>query len=561
MSRFQIRRLFFVISSLALIILAVQRLPLQAADELTAKVDQLFSEWNTKTSPGCTLAVIRDGRIIYERGYGMARLEDDIPLTPDKIFDIGSVSKQFTAACVVLLAEDGQISLDDDVRKYIPGLPRYESPITIRHLIHHTSGLRDYNGLLEFAGFRPESDCPNVDEALDIVCRQKRLNYPPGQEFLYTNTGYFLLGQIVEKVSGRTLNEFAQQRIFRPLGMLHTLYQDDHLQVIKNRATGYDRAGKGFRLDMSNWDETGDGNVYTSVEDLFLWDQAFDNGKLGRGLMDSLQVVGTLNDGTKLDYAFGLRIGEYKGLKCVSHGGAWAGFRAAITRFPSERFTVICLANLSDIDPDGLSCRVADIYLAGRLKEPEKIQVKIPATYPVPQRDLEALAGSYREERTGRWVVLSAGKNLLTAAIDLREIALTPTSPTTFAAVNTPPAVSLEFLPRSAGRPAAVVKLGENVMRLVRASPLRPLSASGLREYAGDYVSDELLGAVYVLDLGKDGLALRCRSLPRIVLKPMADNQFIAGSFSLDFERGADQKITGFKLSEPGLAGIVFARR
>lgn len=262
-----------------------------AADETTDKVDKIFASWDKTTSPGAALAVIRDGRIIYKRGYGMAKLEDGIVMTSDKIFDIGSVSKQFTATCVVLLVRQGKVSLDDNVRKYIPELPDYGTPITVRHLLHHTSGLRDYNALLELAGFRGDSDCPNVDEALEVICRQKKLNYPPGEEYSYTNTGYFLLSQIVERVSGKSLNAFAQENIFKPLGMEHTLYQDDHTQIIKNRASGYDPAEQGFKLDMSNWNETGDGNVYTSVEDLYLWDQAFYNYKLGKEVMDMLHTI------------------------------------------------------------------------------------------------------------------------------------------------------------------------------------------------------------------------------------------------------------------------------
>ena len=292
---------------------AALAISLLAADEKTDKVDKVFAQWDTTTSPGCALAVVRDGQLIYKRGYGMAKVEDDIVMTPDRIFDLGSVSKQFTATCVAMLAREGKLSLDDDIRKYFPDLPQYERPITVRHLIHHTSGLRDYNGLLVLAGFRSESDCPNVDEALELVYRQKNLNYSTGGEYSYTNTGYFLLGQIVEKVSGQSLNQFAQERIFKPLGMTHTLYQDDHRQIIKNRATGYEQAEKGYRLNMSNWDETGDGNVYSSVEDLFLWDQAFYNYKLGKDLMDMLHTVGVLNDGKKLDYAFGLVITEHKG--------------------------------------------------------------------------------------------------------------------------------------------------------------------------------------------------------------------------------------------------------
>ena len=236
---------------------------LLAADETTDKVDKIFASWDKTTSPGATLAVIRDGRIDYKRGYGMAKIEDGIVMTPDKIFDIGSCSKQFTATCIVMLVRDGKISLDDNVRKYLPELPDYGTPITVRHLLHHTSGLRDYNELLDLAGFRGDSDCPTVEEALKVICLQKKLNYAPGAEYSYTNTGFFLLSQIVERVSGKSLNAFAQERIFKPLGIEHTLFQDDHTQIIKNRATGYEPAGQGFRLDMSNWDETGDGNINT----------------------------------------------------------------------------------------------------------------------------------------------------------------------------------------------------------------------------------------------------------------------------------------------------------
>ncbi len=191
--------------------LVVVLLPLLlAGDEKTAQVDKLFAAWDTKTTPGAALAIIRDGRIIYERGYGMAKLEDDIAMTPSKIFDIGSVSKQFTAACVAILVHDGKIAVKDDIRTYLPEMPAYEKPVTIDHLLHHTSGVRDYNNLLSLAGFRTESDCPTVEEALTIITRQKKLDFLPGDEYSYSNSGYFLLGQIVERVSGKSLNAFAQ---------------------------------------------------------------------------------------------------------------------------------------------------------------------------------------------------------------------------------------------------------------------------------------------------------------------------------------------------------------
>ena len=374
-----------------------------AADETTDKVDKLFAQWDKTTSPGAALAVVRDGKIIYKRGYGMAKLEDGIVMTPAKLFDIGSCSKQFTATCVVMLVRDGKVSLDDNVRKYIPELPDYGTPITVRHLLHHTSGLRDYNALLELAGFRGDSDCPTVDEALEVICRQKKLNYPPGEEYSYTNTGYFLLSQIVERVSGKSLNAFAQERIFKPLGMTKTLFQDDHTQIIKDRATGYS-AGEGgtFRIYLSNWDETGDGNVYTTVRDLAKWDQAFYSGALGKDLMDMLQTTDVLNSGKKIDYAWGLVVTEYRGLRVVEHGGAWVGFRAALVRFPDQKFSVIILSNLDSFDPSGLAFKVADICLAGQFKGPEKPRLKRPAPkFPAADpsaAELAAYSGTYVSE-------------------------------------------------------------------------------------------------------------------------------------------------------------------
>jgi CubicO group peptidase (beta-lactamase class C family) len=535
---------------------------LLASGEITDKVDKVFAQWDTTTTPGCALAVVRDGQIIYRRGYGMAKLEDDIVMTPDKIFDLGSVSKQFTATCVAMLAREGKISLDDDIRKYFPALPQYDRPITVRHLIHHTSGLRDYNGLLVLAGFRSESDCPNVDEALELVFRQKRLNYPTGEEYSYTNTGYFLLGQIVEKVSGQSLNQFAQESIFKPLGMIHTFYQDDHRQIIKNRATGYEKAEKGYKLNMSNWDETGDGNVYTSVEDLYLWDQAFYNYKLGKDLMDMLHTVGVLNNGDKLDYAFGLVIRDYKGLKNVGHGGAWAGFRAAISRFPEQKFSVICLANLDSINPTDLCSKVADIYLADLIKEPVKAEKEKPKPYPLSQKEIGEKAGNYRDERLGRWIVISVDKDKLKAAVSGQEFVLTPTGQTTFTALEAPFPVTLEFPPAETGRPATAIFKGRGAAtNFIKAAPLKPLTEAQLGEYAGTYTSEELLGAKYRLGVEKGSLVVTFRSIPPTQLKAMAADQFSAGFFNLDFVRDKGNKISGFKLSMGRVAGLAFVKK
>jgi CubicO group peptidase (beta-lactamase class C family) len=534
-----------------------------AADEKTDKVDKLFAQWDTIVTPGCALAIIKDGEIIYKRGYGMAKIEDGIVMTPSKIFDIGSVSKQFTATCIVMLIKEGKVSIDDDIRKYFPEMPKYEKPITVNHLIHHTSGLRDYNGLLELAGFRPESDCPNVDEALEVIFKQKKLNYAPGEEYSYTNTGYFLLGQIVERVSGKSLNEFAQERIFKPLGMKHTIYQDDHTQIIKDRATGYDQTDKGYKIDLSNWDETGDGNVYTSVEDLYLWDQAFYNNKLGQDIMDMLHTVGALNNGKKIDYAFGLTVTEYKGLKVVEHGGSWAGFRAAIMRFPDQKFSAICLANLSDINPSGLCFKVADIYLADLLKEKPKEEKKKPEPVSLSKQELEEKAGNYQDDKFGTWISLAFKDEKLSMRLGgRREYVLAPVSKTTFVALDAPAEIIIEFLPATKGKlNKAVVKVeGEERYNLVKAAPLSPLTPAKLKEYAGDYVSEELLNAKYRFVVEKDNLILKFRSASKEQLKAMAPDKFSLGGLNIEFFRKGD-RVAGFNLSIGRAAGIEFVKK
>ena len=456
--------------------------PAAGPDEKLPSIDKLFAAWDTTTSPGVALAVIRDGAIIYKRGYGMARIEDGVVITPSKIFDVGSVSKQFTAACVAILVREGKISPADDIRKFFPRMRVYEKRITIDHLIHHTSGIRDYNSLLAFAGFRPESDCPTVEESREIIFRQNKLNYPPGREFSYTNSGYFLLGQIVEQVSGKSLNAFAQERIFKPLGMIHTLFQEDHTQLIPNRAVGYDPAGGGFKIDMSNWDETGDGNIYTSVEDLFLWDQAFYSNALGKDVMDLLHTPGVLADGTEIEYAWGLRVSTYRGLKIVEHGGAWAGFRAEILRFPEQRLSVIALSNRSDFD--GSACfKIAELYLGDRMIE------------------------------------------------------------------TAPPAAR----PAAAAAPAAK-------------SVPPVLTEAKLREYAGDYVSDELLGACYRVTVEKGRLAVRTRTVPQGFIFPSGLDQFMLarldlGRFTIDFIRGARNAVIGFELSAGRMKSVSFVRK
>ena len=252
-----------------------------AYGQITARVDKLFERFNKPDSPGCAVAVVRDGRIVYEHGYGMADLDHDIPITPSTVFHVASMSKQFTATAIVLLAQEGRLSLDDPVRKYVPEVPDFGVPITLRHLIHHTSGLRDQWELLEMAGWRYSLDLITDDDVLELVSRQKELNFKPGEKFLYCNTGYTLLAQVVKRVSGKSLREFTEERIFKPLNMTSTHFRDDHAEIVKRQAYGYVPDKATFRLSVTNFDTVGATSLLTTVEDLAVWDRNFYDKRVG----------------------------------------------------------------------------------------------------------------------------------------------------------------------------------------------------------------------------------------------------------------------------------------
>jgi CubicO group peptidase (beta-lactamase class C family) len=342
------------------------------------RVDSVFAMYDNTRSPGCAVGVIHDGEFVFRRGYGMANLEYGVPLTSASVFRIGSTSKQFTAAVMVLLEQEGRVSLDDDIRKYLPEIPDYGVTVTVRHLLHHTSGIRDYLTLAYLAGLR-DDDFFTDEDVLTMLSRQRELNFSPGQEHLYSNSGYFLLSQIVKRVTDMSLRQYAREHLFVPLGMSNTHFHDDHTRIVHQRAAGYAPTDSGFRISMTTLDMVGDGGVFTSVDDLLEWDRFFyapDAYDLQLDRPDDFWKMmltrGVLNNGDTLDYALGLTHGEYRGLKVISHGGAFVGFRAEMMRFPEQRFTVICLCNLSRTRPTALARQVADVYL-GELMGPKPV--------------------------------------------------------------------------------------------------------------------------------------------------------------------------------------------
>ena len=340
--------------------------PLTSQNVDWGAVDQVFAEYDTSHSPGCALGVVRDGRLEYGRGYGMANLDHGIAITPQSVFRTGSVGKQFTAAAIAIAVDEGVISLEDPVRRWIPELPQYPIEPTIRHVVHHTSGLRDYLVLMFLRGLR-DDDWYSNDDVRAAIARQRELNFDPGSEYLYSNSGYFILGEIIREATGRTLGEYAEEKIFGPLGMTHSHFHDDHNHVVPGRATGYAPTEDGFRISVTTLDMVGDGGVFSSVEDLSHWVDALNHDRLRPGLNAVLESTRPLTGGDPNPYAFGQSVGTYRGLRTVSHGGAFVGYRAAIARFPDQDAGIIVACNRSDVAPMALAYGVADVVFEASL--------------------------------------------------------------------------------------------------------------------------------------------------------------------------------------------------
>jgi CubicO group peptidase (beta-lactamase class C family) len=392
------------------------------ADSVTRRIDAVFSRF-TPDGPGCEMGVFQNGRVAYEKGYGLANIEYGVPLTPTTPMIMGSVSKQFTAASIALLVEQKRISLSDEIHKYVPELADYGKPITIDHLVHHTSGVRDFWALVDAAGMRPD-DGYTVDDILKLASQQKHLNFDPGAEYAYSNTGYVLLGVVVKRVTGKSLRQFAAEQIFTPLGMTSSHFHDDHNEPVRGRAFAYSPLpNNAWRINVWNNDIVGQGGLMTTVEDLQKWDENFYTGAVGgKGFLARQLERGKLNNGTQLAYAFGLEIGAYRGLPMVEHSGSTGGYRTDITRFPSVHTSVVTMCNVSNADAVTLAHRVADAVLGAAFTEPmpaaraARAQQQAAPTVTLSDAALSAFAGRFYSPELNSTYQLSAGAHQLVLA-------------------------------------------------------------------------------------------------------------------------------------------------
>lgn len=517
----------------------------------TAAIDAVFADYDKPGSPGCMLGVVRDGALSYTRGYGRASLEHDVAFTADTIFDIGSTSKQFLASAILLLAADGRLSLDDDVRKYIPELPEYAEPITIRHLLTHTSGLRDYITLMTLGGWQME-DLTTPAQALDVIRRQRALDFPTGTEFAYSNTGFFLPSLIVERVSGKNLAVFARERIFEPAGMTKTRYMDDHAAVVPKRATGYEPAAAGgFRVSLSNWEQLGDGAVQTSVNDLLKWDANFYSAKVGGPrLVSQLQEEGRLTNGKPHGYGLGLFVGKYRGLRTVRHGGSWAGYRAELLRFPDERTSVIVLCNLGTADPEARANRVADAILSTRFTEPAPPP---PTASGGDSRAVAAFAGTYwNADRMSVLQFVGHERGLALAAGGTpRPLAAVADGKYRIGTED----VHYRFVP---GDPRRVERQGDDDPPVTfLEQPAWTPGPDALDAFAGVYRSEELQTR---WTLERDGTSLVLRDLrqPKRILNPAFKGVFTSDGVAVRFD--STDRPTSFVVGAGRARGMRFAR-
>jgi len=516
---------------------------------LPGDVDRVFARWNSTSLPGCTVGVSRDGRPVLARAYGMADLEHGIANQPDSIIEAGSVSKQFTAASVLLLVQQGKVALDDPARKYIPELPDYGTPLTVRHLLTHTSGLRDWGSIEDIVGWPRTSRANTHAHVLDIVSRQKATNFPPGSAYSYSNTGYNLAAILVSRVSGKSFADFTREMLFEPLGMTRTSWRDDFTRVVRDRSIAYGISPGGVTtMDMPFENVHGNGGLLTTVDDLLRWNENAVHAKVGgRGLIDLQRETMRLTSGEKIEYAFGLRVSSWKGVPEVAHSGATAGYRAWLAQYPTKQLSVAVLCNAANAPATGLGRQVADLFLDP--KTAPKVAESGPA---LAEAQLLEAAGLYRDRRRNdvMTVEFQAGELRIAGPGVLK-----PVSKDAFLAGGA--RFDLERDAKGAVRGVRVTAGGE-VIAFDRVEPARP-TAADLAALAGEYTSSEAeLTLRVAVEDGK--LVIHRRPDTRIALTPTYQDAFDGELGGIRFLRGPKGVVTEMSVSQDRVWDLRFQR-
>ena len=529
-----------------------------AASARADEIDQLFAPWNKPGSPGVAVAVVRDGKLVLAKGYGLAQLEYDVPIGPETIFHVASVSKQFTAFAVARLAADGKLSLDDDIRKHLPEMHDFGKVITIRHLLHHTSGLRDQWEMLAIAGWRLD-DVITKDHILTMMRNQRELNFVPGTRMLYCNSGYTLAAEIVARVAKLPFREYCRRQIFAPLGMKHTHFHDDHTLVVKNRAYSFSPSLRGWRKSVLSYANVGATSLFTTAVDLAKWLDNFRTGKVGGAeLIAAMQVPATLNNGKKTRYGLGVGVGSWRGHRTVAHSGGDAGFRSHVVWFPEHKLGVAVLSNAGSCNPGALSFLVAEHLLglepAKKKDAPAAKKKRVPIQ--LDRKVLAAYAGHY-SIRAGPLLTIKLRDGKLYSQVGtMPEGELVPFAKTRFLVKGFPAEVTFDA-PVDGKSPGLTVHMRGRDQRGMRGRP-GPVGA-----YVGTYRSAEA-GTAYEF-IEKDGkLIARHRRHGDIQLRFAGTDRFAGGAWffrGIRFVRDKGGRLTGFRLSTGRVKNLWFQRR
>jgi CubicO group peptidase (beta-lactamase class C family) len=520
----------------------------QSWQDTVSMIDKMFERFKP-ANPGCQVAISRNGQVIFSKAWGMADLEHAVPLTTESIIEAGSVSKQFTAAAILLLEQQGKLSLNDDVRKHLPEMPDYGTPVTLRHMMQHTSGLKDWGSVASIAGWPRSTKTYNNNDALYITSRQKTLNNVPGAEYIYSNSNYNLFAVIVERVSGLSLAEFTRKNIFEPAGMKHTEWRDNYKKLVPGRAFAYSRNGSTYYTEMPNEYVYGNGGLLTTAEDLLSWNNYYLNGKLGSPSLLSRQLESApFNNGNANHYGAGLQIDSARGRKLITHSGATAGYRANLDFFPDLGLSIAILCNSTDVDQGPNPANELRNLLVKDISANR--QNASPATaFNVSQKSLDAYTGWYWSQRNGLSVKLFLRDGKLA---NNRGGNLIPLSENTF-------------------------QLGGNRVQIITTNPrhlllINPVDTvrlvavdSGvvdektIKDYVGTYYSDEAEAGFEVIV--KNGqLTLHRDPKTDFRLNPTIKDGFESPAGSIYFERDNKKQVTTMKIYVGRARNVAFKK-
>lgn len=490
------------------------------------------------------MAVRHAGQPVFQRAYGLANLENLTPNTPETVFESGSIAKQFTASAILLLAQDGKLALSDDIRKYLPEMPDYGAPITLDHLLTHTSGLRDWGSIVDLEGWPRGTRAVSMEQALSIIARQRALNFQPGERYSYTNTGYVLAALIVQRVSGMPLAEFTRERLFKPLGMRHTQWRDNFRRVVARRAVGYNRTEAGYEQDMPFEDVHGHGGMLTTTADLLTWNEALTHNRASPFLSQQLAQKPALPAGQNSHYGRGLSLLDYRGTTELSHDGATAGYRTWLARFPDHDLSIAVLCNAADAH----AARLGRALVQDILQLPATASndaAAAPATSTV-----AAYAGSYYNELNGSQIQLA-----------WRDDALALPNGTPLRAQGSQRFAVGAGTFTFEGTDNFVAQSASTEAVRYRRTAGAPPAPGALRAYTGTYRSAEA-AATYRVAIDGGRLVFWHADRPEYVfrLAPLASDTFGGGNIVVRFLRDARRRITGAKVSTDRLFGMPFER-